>query len=152
MQHEGQTLGRIEAVEHHQQRQTDGIRQQRLAFGIGLRTRMGGRVASGGRFQRFLALRLARAQHVEADACNNSRKPAAEVIDAVRAGAAQAQPGFLDGVVGIAQRAEHPVGHTAQMSAVFLEPLRQKVVLVHRSHSPALFRHGNDEPDSPVVT
>ena len=38
----------------------------------------------------------------------------AEVLDLVRVGAAEPQPGLLDGVVGLAQRAEHPVGDGAQ--------------------------------------
>ena len=46
-------------------------------------------------------------------------------------GAAEAQPGFLDGVVGLAQRAEHPVGHRSQVGPLLLEPLRQPVALVH---------------------
>ena len=42
--------------------------------------------------------------------------------------------GLLHGVVGLAQRAEHPVGHAAQPGSVLLEMLRQKLALIHRSH------------------
>ena len=37
------------------------------------------------------------------------------------------QPGLLDGVVGLAERAEHPVGDRAQAGPVLLEPLGQPV-------------------------
>ena len=91
--------------------------------------------------------RLARAQHVEADARDDGRQPAAEVLDAARVGAAEAQPGLLHGVVGLAHRAEHPVGHRAQVGPVGLELLRQVVALVHSSHPFVAFRHSSDEPN-----
>ena len=40
-------------------------------------------------------------------------------------GAAEPQPGLLDGVVGLAQRAEHPVGDRPQVGAVLVESLGQ---------------------------
>src|SRR5207302_1545021 len=61
------------------------------------------------------------------------------------AGAAEPQPGLLHRVLGFAERPEHAVGHPAQAAALGLEALRQPFVLVHRSHSPALIRHGDDE-------
>ena len=66
------------------------------------------------------------------------RQPAAQVVDlaGVGAAAAEPQPGSLDGVVGLAERAEHPVGHRPQVGAVGLEPLGQPVVLVHRRYLP----------------
>jgi hypothetical protein len=60
-------------------------------------------------------------------------QPAAEVFDLARIRAAQLQPRVLDGVVGLGQRAEHPVGHRAQAGPVFLEARRQPLVLVHLS-------------------
>jgi hypothetical protein len=41
------------------------------------------------------------------------------------------EPGFLDGVVGLAGRAEHPVGHRPQAGSVGLEPLHQPVAMLH---------------------
>jgi len=32
--------------------------------------------------------------------------------------------GFLDGVVGLGERAEHAVGHCSQIGPVLLEPIR----------------------------
>jgi hypothetical protein len=47
---------------------------------------------------------------------------------------ADSQPGFLDRVVGLAERAEHPIGDRSQVRALRLEALRQELVGVHRSH------------------
>jgi hypothetical protein len=68
-----------------------------------------------------LAARAARAQHVEADARDDRRQPAAEVRDAVGMRALQPEPGLLDGVLGLTGRAEHPVRDCEQVAAVALE-------------------------------
>ena len=47
------------------------------------------------------------------------------LLDRLRVGAAQPQPGFLDRVVCFGGRAEHPVGHRPQVAAVRLETLRR---------------------------
>ncbi len=83
------------------------------------------------RVQRRLAPRLARAQQVEAHPRDDRRQPAAQVLDPGRAGAAEPQPGLLDGIVRFAERAEHPVGHRPKVVAFFLEPLRQPGLFVH---------------------
>ncbi len=59
-------------------------------------------------------------------------------------GAAEPQPGFLDGVVGLARRAQHAVGNPLQMVAVRLELLGQPFFFFHRSHSPIALRHSPD--------
>jgi hypothetical protein len=46
------------------------------------------------------------------------------------------QPALLDRVVGVAQRAEHPVRHRPQPRAARLEPPGQPVFYVHWSHCP----------------
>jgi hypothetical protein len=60
-------------------------------------------------------------------------------------GARQAQPGLLHRVFGFACRAQHAVGHGAQMPAIGIKSLGQKNFFVHRSHSLLAFRHGHDE-------
>ena len=40
---------------------------------------------------------------------------------------AEPEPGLLDGVVGVAQRAQHSVRHRTQLPAVSLEPLGQPI-------------------------
>ena len=42
------------------------------------------------------------------------------------------RPTFLDGVVRLAQRAVHPIGHRPQVGPVGFEPLCQPFVIVHR--------------------
>jgi hypothetical protein len=50
-------------------------------------------------------------------------QPATHVVDVVGVGSAQSQPGFLEGVVGLGDRAEHPVGDRLQVGSVALELL-----------------------------
>src|SRR6516165_3334732 len=52
-----------------------------------------------------------------------------EILDAFGIGALQPEPGFLDGVIGLIQRAEHVVGHTPQVPSIFLESFRQPFLL-----------------------
>jgi hypothetical protein len=68
------------------------------------------------------------------------RQPPAQVLDAARVGTTEAQPGFLDGVVGLARRAEHPPGMRPQASPIGLESSRQPLAVMHRSHSLVAFR------------
>ena len=130
VQHEGDTLGGRQRIEHDQQGEPDRIAQQGFLLGIDplLRTQDGIREV---RLQGRLAPRLARSQHVEADPPDDRRQPGPQVVDLARVGAAQADPGFLDGVVRLGQGAEHPKGDAAQMRAVCLEALGEKLLVVH---------------------
>ena len=92
----------------------------------------------GATTERFLAPHAARAQHVQADPRDDGGQPAAEVLDLVRVGAAEPQPGLLHGVVGLGHRAQHPVGDRPQARPVLLEPLGQPVLLAHPVTSSAL--------------
>jgi hypothetical protein len=132
MEHERKPLRGAQRIEHDEQRRTDRLGEHRLALDIVV---VGHRLGNLRR-DRLLAARLARAQHVEADTCDDGRQPAAEVLDLRRVGAAQPQPGFLDGILGLRARAEHAVGDCAQVCAVRLEAFGQKFLLVHR-HIPA---------------
>ncbi len=142
MQHEREALGGLERVEHHQEREADRVGEQQLLFGVGRVPAVRARRLA---VERLLAARLARAQHVQAYARDDGRQPALQVVDAAAVGAAEPEPGLLDRVLGLAERPEHPVGHPPQAAALGLEALRQPFVLVHRSHSPASIRHGDDE-------
>jgi hypothetical protein len=68
-------------------------------------------------------VRLARAQHIEADTRDHGGEPSAEILDLVGAGATESQPGFLHSVVGFIHRTEHAVGDCPQMTAILLELL-----------------------------
>jgi hypothetical protein len=96
------------------------------------------------RGERLLAPRCARPQHVEAHVRDDGGQPSAKIVDARGIGAAESQPRFLNGVVDLGQRAEHPVRHGAQVGSVLFESLGQMIAFVHRSHFLVTFRHGTD--------
>jgi predicted enzyme related to lactoylglutathione lyase len=50
--------------------------------------------------------------------------------------AIQAEPGSLEGVIGVLQTAEHPIRHGAQARPIRLELVSQCAGVVHVSHSP----------------
>src|SRR2546430_784317 len=60
----------------------------------------------------------------------------AEVLDLARVGAAKPQPGVLDRVVGLAERAEHPVGDRAEMWSLLLELAGEPFLLIHVTFLP----------------
>ena len=45
--------------------------------------------------------------------------------------AAEPQPGVLDGVVGLAERAEHPIGDCAEVRPLILELFGEPFLLIH---------------------
>ena len=71
------------------------------------------------------------AQQVEADVGDHRGEEPAHVVDAVGVRAAETQPGFLQGIVGVAHRSEHPVRHGPQAGPVLFEPLGQPLLVVH---------------------
>src|SRR6266542_3491316 len=92
------------------------------------------------------------APHVQALSGDDGGQPSAEVVDLFRLGLAQPQPGVLDGVVGLGQRTEHPIGHRPQPGAVLLEAFGQPLGLVHRSHHPVVRAHRGEPSDATNVT
>ena len=125
VQHEREPLGGRQRLEHDEQREPDRVGQQRLVLGVDP-------VRRGSRSDRARARRAApRGATCASAACSGTRRATTVVSQPPRfstplgVGAAEPQPGFLDGVVGLAQRAEHPVGHRPQVGPVLLEPFRQ---------------------------
>jgi hypothetical protein len=143
VEHEREALRRRQRLEHHLQRQTDGISQQCLVLGIDAVHPVDKQIGEPPG-ERLLLPCLTRAQHVQTDPPDDGRQPGIEVVDATQVGAAEAKPGFLHGV-GLAQRAEHPVGHSPQLWLVVLESRCQRVLLFHRSHSVVALRRRGDE-------
>jgi hypothetical protein len=137
VEHEREPLRGGQGVEHDQECEADRVGQQRFLFGLELPFRADDGV---GEVQRegLLAPGVARPQHVQAHAGDDRGQPSAEVLDSARAGPADAQPGVLDGVVGLGERAEHPVGHRPQVGAVLLEAIGQPLRVVHRSRPPVV--------------
>jgi hypothetical protein len=72
------------------------------------------------------------AKHVERNARDHRREPAAEVRNGLGVRSRQTQPRLLDRVLGLAHRPEHPVGDGPQVSPVSLELVCHQVVLAHR--------------------
>jgi hypothetical protein len=130
VEHEGEPLGRRQGVQHHQQRQPDPLGQQRLLLGVAAALGADDRVGHA-QVEGLLAPGPAAAEHVQAHPGHHRGQPAAQVLDPAGVGAAEPQPGLLDGVVGLAERAEHPVGHRPQAGPLLLEPLGQPWPLVH---------------------
>ena len=131
VQYEGQALGRGQRLQDDEQRQAHRVGQQGLVLGVDPGDRIDDRLGDVGP-ERLLAPGLARAQHVQAHARDHGGQPPAQVLDLVGVAAAEPQPGVLHRVVGLAQRAQHPVGHRAQAGAVLLKALGQPVLFVHR--------------------
>jgi hypothetical protein len=128
---EGQPLGRGQRLQDDQQRRPDRVGQQRLGLGVGpagVARQLLGQLGT----EEVLAPGAAIAEHVQRHPADHRGQPAAQVLHAAGAGAAEPQPRLLDGVVGLGGRAQHPVGHRPQMRPVLLEPLGQPVVVVHR--------------------
>jgi hypothetical protein len=63
-------------------------------------------------------------------------QPAAEVLDLARVRAAEPQPGVLDGVVGLAERAEHAVGDRAETRSLLFELAGEPFLLIHVTFLP----------------
>lgn len=126
MQHEGEAFGGRERVEHDEQREPYGVREFGLVNGVGRADHRVGHAGLGGPerlvLEGLLAARRAGAQHVQADPPDDGRQPAAQVPYLTRIRPLQPQPPLLDGVLGLAQRTEHPVRHGPQPPALFLEP------------------------------
>ena len=134
MQDEREPLGGSQSVEYHEQGEPDRVGEQRLMLGVGSVLGADDRVGHV-RAERLLGPRFARLQGRQAHPGDDRGQPPAQVLDAVAVGSADSQPGFLNRVVRLAQRAEHPIGDRSQVRALLLETLRQQLVLDHRSHS-----------------
>jgi hypothetical protein len=137
VQHERQPFRRLQLLEDHEQRQTDGVGEH----GVGLRPRISTAVrASDDRIrhvhvQGILPARRSGAQHVQAHARHDRREPSPQVVDTAHIGAAQTDPGFLDGVLRLADRAEHAIRHRPHVRPVCFEKLRKPLRCRHQSHS-----------------
>jgi uncharacterized membrane protein YccF (DUF307 family) len=109
VQDERQPLGWCQRPQHHQQCQANRVGEHPVVLradpGLGAHNRIGHGGVDGA-----LARRAARAAHVEVHADDGRREPTAQVLDPAGVGATHAEPGFLDSVVGVAGRAQHPVG------------------------------------------
>jgi hypothetical protein len=135
VEYEREALGRAQRLQHDEQREADGVGQQRLVLRVGSVGAVDERVGHVDA-ERLLPPPLARAEHVQRHAGDDGRQPGREVLDLPRIRAVEPEPRLLDGVVRLAQGAEHPIGHGPQVRALLLESLRQPVALVRSGHVP----------------
>jgi len=131
VQHERHALGRLERLEHDEQRQSDRVGELHVVFRAPLMSSLRRRLRLV-RVERLFAARVASAQHVEAHPADDRRQPAADVVDVVITGATHAQPGFLHGVVRFSGRSQHAGCNRLQVRAMCFESLSQQLAVVHR--------------------
>jgi hypothetical protein len=81
--------------------------------------------------ERLLGARIACAQHVQADARDHRREPAAQVLNRAHVAALHADPRFLHRVLGFRGRSQHAVGDAAQARAVRFESLGEAIAFAH---------------------
>jgi len=150
VEHERQPFRRLELLEDDEQRESDRVGQHGVRFGIpvGPSDHGIGQV----RVQGFLPARCPRPQHVQAHARDDRRQPTSQVLDVTYIGPAESNPAFLDRIVGLAGRPEHPIRHGTQMRAVLFELLGERLGWGHRSHSSVVVRHGSDGRNMNDVT
>ena len=151
MEDEGEPFGGGQRVEHDEKGQPDRVREQCLFLGLS-RAVLADDGVGQVLLEELLAASVARAEHVQANARHDRRQPAVHVVDVVRPGPVDPQPGVLQGVVGLGDRAEHPVGHRPQSWSLLLEPVCQPLAVVHRSRPRVARCQGSDTTYTANVT
>jgi len=96
---EGDPLGGRQCFEHDEEREADRVCYNCFALRVHPSVGADDWLGDAG-VQGLLAAGLARAQHVETDACDDGRQPAAQVGDIAGVRSAETEPAFLNGVVG----------------------------------------------------
>jgi len=129
VQHERQALRGREALEHHEEREPDRVREHGVALRVGRVVGLDDGLGEPGTGV-ILAPCLPGAERVKADPSDDGDQPGAQVIDrGVRA--IETEPRLLHRIVGLRQRAQHPVRDRAQARPDTLELLRQPVSFHH---------------------
>jgi len=130
VQHERESLRRLEGVQHDEQREADRVGELSLLGRVdsvaGLHDRVG-----HPHVERVLAPGRPRAQHVQAQPRNDRGEPTADIVHVLARRAGDPQPGFLDRVLGLGERAQHPVGDRPQAGSVLLEPRYPELFVLH---------------------
>jgi hypothetical protein len=125
VQHEREPLARGQRLEYNEKCEANRVGDERLLL------RREAVVDRDDRFRQprahvFLPLRAARAEHVEGDPGDDRRQPAAEIVDRSVV-FVEADPCLLYGVLALAERAEHAVGHRLQAGTLLFELLCEPV-------------------------
>ncbi len=126
---EGDAFRRGQPLEGDEERQADRIGERHVV----IRSRRGARNRLGGmRVEALLLPEPPRTEHVEADAADHRRQPAAKVADVAGIGTAHAKPRLLHGILGLRPRAEHAIGDRLEVRAGRLELSGKLVLFGHR--------------------
>ena len=140
VQHERESFRRLQFLENDEERQTDRVGEHTIRFGsFGPASERADDRIRHMNFKRILPARGARAQHVEAHPRNDRPQPSPQVFHTAHVRAAQSDPGFLHGVLGLADGAKHAIGDRPDVSSVLFESLRQAL---GRGHVAFLSRSG----------
>lgn len=120
VEHEGDSLGRIQRVEHDEEREADRLGGHGFGFRIARGRRPGDRNGEvRGLF--VLRARFARAQVIETHARGHGGQEAAQVRDLIDVGGRHAEPRLLHRIVSLVRRTKQALGDAAKMSAARLE-------------------------------
>lgn len=141
---EGDALGRGEVLKDREHGKANGLGEHRFAFRV---DGIGEGIAVDG--EGFFAASLASAEHIEADAGDDGGQPAGEIVDAAGVHPGEAEPRFLDGVIGLAGGPEQPERDLVKVGAMRFEAAGKNFT-VHLSHSPAGVRQRVERPLLPL--
>ena len=130
MEHEGEALRGPQRVDHDLEGEADRVGQEHFLLGVGPVGGAHDRVRDV-RLERLLVMGVPGAERVQADPGDDRRQPGLHVVDVVGPGPVDPLPGILDGVVGLGERAQHPISHGPQMGPVFLEAAGEPFAVVH---------------------
>jgi hypothetical protein len=133
VEHERESFRRLQLLEDDEQRQTDRVGDHGVRLGPFVTTDR----ASDDRIrhvhvQGILPARRSRAQHVQAHARHDRRQPPPQVVDTTDIPAAQPNPGFLDGVLRLADRSEHAIRDRPQPRSVLFKLLGEALWCGHQ--------------------
>ena len=153
MEHERQSFRRLQLLEDDEQRQTDRVGEHGVSLGpfVPKTYRADDRIRHV-HVQGILPARRSRSQHVQAHARHDRRQPSPQVVDTTDIRAAQSDPGFLDGVLRLADRSEHAIRDRPHVRSVLFELLGELLRCGHQSHSSSAVRHCTDGRDVADVT
>ncbi len=124
MEHEGDPLGRVEGVENDEECGTHRVGQDGLILRGHCRSQ-GELLELGRRIDGRGLTPVAAPERIEADPRDHGRQPAREVPDIAVIRRREAEPGLLQGIVGVLHIAEDPKGHGAKVGPTGPELVHQ---------------------------
>ncbi len=140
VQHECNAFCGRQRIQHDQQSNADGIDEN----GFFLRSIAGSdcrNVSTRVIGRQFLAPAFAPFERIETNACNHRREPGFEICNSCKVGTADAQPTFLQRVVGFGSGSQYSLRDAQQAGASRLETLREPFRIFQRNNLPECPSH-----------